>query len=199
VRIPAPLSDHEYASMYRRIARHNTVVRTMDPIGSLDAGSESGGSWFTLGVHGVSHAYPYPMSQPPPYALPEMTFRYPPLPRNGGFGIYGPLRLLQLSAAAGTLSVGDRHVVVGPRQELRLSDLTQLRKDGAIPVPIEASGRTATFDFQASSRVAVDGVDQTRFFARHAQALQVFSLILVVVSTLGGIMSSGLLTLRRRG
>jgi hypothetical protein len=43
------------------------------------------------------------------------------------------------------------------------------------------SARTATFDFQASSRVAVDGIDQTRFFARHAQALQVFSLILTVV------------------
>jgi hypothetical protein len=191
VKVSSPLIGGRYRDLYRAIARRNIVQHDVPFFigGEADA-------LYVLDHRGMHRVYLAP--EAPPTSPPTMKFRYPPLVRDGGFfSVFGPLARLRFGSASGRARVGGQPVDVGPRQTLELKELKALHRSGPVPVPLEAGDNQATFAFDASSLVAIDGKEQGSFATQHADKL---NLILLILSIIGGTAAliSGALTVVAR-
>lgn len=68
-----------------------------------------------------------------------MTFRYPPIPPNRGFNIFGPISSMKFSRAVGSLALGSRQVDIKVPSLLDFQDIQSLNieKEGVLTVPIQ--------------------------------------------------------------
>jgi hypothetical protein len=125
--------------------------------------------------------------------------RYPPLPRDLGFNVFGPLSILTLGGASGgSLLVRDRTIPIGAPATIKLTDIRALNEqasDGVIPLPLSTSEKQAGLQFQAVGAVSVNGEEETTFFQRHDVVLPAIGLVATLLaaaaSVLGFVRSVG--------
>lgn len=92
-------------------------------------------------------------------ALTQMSFRYPPVPNNAGFNIFGPLSSLRFDWTDGELNVGmGSQALHSAPLELRGIDSLRVRDaTDAVPLRLHLPEGQAEFSFQARSAVSING------------------------------------------
>lgn len=92
----------------------------------------------------------------------EMVMRYPPLPPNSGFNIFGELRSLALTRAKANLRINGEESAISTPSNIVLSDIRGYDVDsGAIKVPLslDTSKRAVDVVLRGSAAVTIDGRD----------------------------------------
>lgn len=118
-----------------------------------------------------------------------MSFRYPPVPNNAGFNVFGALSFLRFDWTDGEMNVGTQtQPLVSTPLELRGID-TLLVRDAkeAVPLRLHLPDGQAEFNFQAKSEVSINGEHPGMAREKTLQTLSVvfglLGLITAVVST----------------
>jgi hypothetical protein len=117
--------------------------------------------------------------------------RYPPLPPNAGFNVFGPMKTLRIDAALGTLTVGGTQVAIDPAQTISLADLKDFQtanRQSVVSVPMKTGPGTAQLEFSAVGAVKVDGRTYagTRLSTEARDvALQVLGVLAAVITLAG--------------
>ena len=166
VLVEDPLTTEEYDAVRRRLARQETVIT--HPYESYSLTNEAGKTEYQQG----------PGSE---------EDRYPPLPANAGFNLFGPSPDMIIANARGDLLFGGRAVsLVAPSllQLNNVSDLRQPNAEEAIPLPVSVANHTANLQFTAVGQVAVNGEDQTSFLRRDKPTLEGLSVLAAVAAAL---------------
>ncbi len=110
--------------------------------------------------------------------------RYPPLPQNAGFNVFGPMSELAFANAEGSLVIGATTQIVGAPSEVELHDVRALHSLGeveTIPIPLSATSHVASLKFSAVGTVAINGSDQTSFFVRHRVLLEIAGFVMALL------------------
>ncbi len=134
---------------------------------------------------------------PSPEAGPDTSYdhgyvrgrdRYPPLPPNAGFNVFGPMRALRIDDALGTLTVGGAHVAIDPAQAISLSDLRDFQtpdRQSVVSVPMKTGPGTAQLEFSAVGAVKVDG----RTYAATRLSVEARDVVLQVLGVLAAVIT----------
>lgn len=84
-----------------------------------------------------------------------MDFRYPPIPPNRGFNIFGPIRRMEFSRAVGSLALGSRHIDIKVPSLLDFRDIQSLDIEKGVftvPIQLKTSEETAKIQLKATSQ-----------------------------------------------
>ncbi len=90
----------------------------------------------------------------------SLKARYPPLPPNAGFNVFGPMKTLQIDAALGALTVAGNRVAIdtpSPVSFSALSDFQSTDRQSVVSIPMTTAPGTAHLEFSAVGTVNVDG------------------------------------------
>jgi hypothetical protein len=125
----------------------------------------------------------------------EWNFRYPPLPPNEGFNIFGPVSSLKLSSALGSIMIGSKQYPITAESSLSLKNIHSLDVDGgviSVPVQLDVGKKQANVQLQATSEILINDeplnkrLDEHRNFSRYmlfvSPIISVLSLLVSVSS-----------------
>ena len=117
--------------------------------------------------------------------------RYPPLPLNAGFNVFGPMKELRVDSALGALTVGGSHIAIDPARRITLSDLGDFQtpdRQSVVSVPMKTGPGTAQIEFSAVGTVKVGGQNYgpTRLSAEVRGAAPQALGVLAAVITIAG-------------
>ncbi|HET7454119.1 MAG TPA: hypothetical protein VFJ76_01200 [Solirubrobacterales bacterium] len=123
--------------------------------------------------------------------IPERD-RYPPLPREAGFNIFGPLHSILFRGVHGDLLLADKPKSLSASADLRLTDVSALRNEAGeefVPAPLSTSGDSAALQFRTVGAVSINEVPQsvTNFMDEHQKILAAISFLFGVLSAILGI------------
>jgi hypothetical protein len=126
---------------------------------------------------------------------------FPPLPRQAGFSVWGPLQTIELDQVHGALTVGDKNVDLSGAGNVRLDEVRAFRTPGdeeLISAPLATSGRAADLRFEAHSTVSVNGAAQS---TTQTQIEPVWGAVALVIGLAGGAIGlfNGLRKIREPG
>lgn len=110
---------------------------------------------------------------------------FPPLPRQAGFSVWGPLQTIELDQVHGALTVGDKNVDLSGAGNVRLDEVRAFRTpedEELISAPLATSGRSADLQFEAHGTVSVNGAAQS---TTQAQIEPVWGAVALVVGLAG--------------
>ena len=125
------LQAAEHAKVYNRLKKADVTVAK--------------GVWLSIGE-----------GKPPQETV--MTFRYPPIPPQQGFHVFGPLSNLLIPRAAGNLVVGSRPIPLGAPSRLDISKINTFSVPrGSVRVPLLTRENRADLEFQATARLSING------------------------------------------
>lgn len=117
--------------------------------------------------------------------------RYPPLPPNAGFNIFGPLRDLTLDDTVGSVSIGGREISWAIPRSLRLEDVSDFQNVGTrqtvVSVPMVTSSSGADLQFSAVGKVTIGGRKYSSASQEAARRGTIAMNVIAVVSGLAGI------------
>ena len=87
--------------------------------------------------------------------------RYPPLPPNAGFNVFGPLASISLRDVVGSVSIGDHEISWSTPRTMRLQGIRDFQNVGSrqivVSVPMVTSSNSADLEFSAVGRVRIGG------------------------------------------
>jgi hypothetical protein len=89
----------------------------------------------------------------------NVGFRYPPLPPNEGFNIFGPIGQLKLTSALGKIMVGSHSFDIAAPSKLELRNIESLEVEGgviSIPIQLKTHTREANFELRGTSEVYIN-------------------------------------------
>jgi hypothetical protein len=123
--------------------------------------------------------------------IPERD-RYPPLPLEAGFNVFGPLRSILFRGVRGHLLLADQAKNLSGSADLRLTDVSALQNEVGeefVPAPLSTSRKSATLQFRAVGAASINGIPQTvtNFMDEHQKVIATISFILAVLSAFLGI------------
>ena len=128
-----------------------------------------------------------------------MNFRYPPIPPNRGFNIFGPINSMTFSKALGSLALGTRNIDINVPSKLDFRDIRSLDLDrGVFTVPIQlntAEGK-AKIQLKATSQAYLNDQPLNRVIDEYRIADVYLPAISIGVTLLS--LAVGLWSLRRR-
>lgn len=117
------------------------------------------------------------------------TERYPPLPANDGFNVFGPLAQATFHDARGSLLVGDRNIDLSAPSDVQLDAVENLKDiddQQLVTVPLTTARHSADLQFRAVGKVHVNGTTETSFFVRHRD---LFTSLLAVATFAGTLLA----------
>lgn len=168
VALNRPLKTASYTQMRRRVNKHPfTSIKTVQPFGT--------------GKHGEPKA--------------EKVFeseRYPPLPRQSGFNVFGPLHRLFLHGVRGNVLVADRPIDMAGSADLELNDVEGLfngNDQELLAAPLATSGEETTLQFRAVSEAKVNGVSETTGWQMHREEILLVAAVAGIIGSLVGILT----------
>jgi hypothetical protein len=94
-----------------------------------------------------------------------MEFRYPPIPPNNGFNIFGKINRLKTDSAMGNLMIGSRSFNIEAPAAVELRNIKRLDvKNGVMEVPIQIgmAETPARIQLKATSEIYVNDESITR-------------------------------------
>jgi hypothetical protein len=169
-----PLSESAYRAVRSQLAKNDTTT-----------------------IHDFSTAYFEDEGVKTPIGAGAETERYPPLPTNAGFNVFGPMPELTFYGAQGSILAGDQTVALSAPADVRLSGvhaLRELSEGESIPIPLKVNGQKAHLEFSAVSAVTVNGRDETSFLQHHASLFEglgiligIFGLLLTIATFIRGL------------
>lgn len=123
--------------------------------------------------------------------IPERD-RYPPLPSESGFNVFGPLHEILFRGVHGHLLLADQPKNLSGSADLRLDDVSGLRNQAGeefVPAPLSTSGESAAMQFRTVGEASINGVPQTvtNFMEEHHLLLAAVGFVLTALSALLGI------------
>jgi hypothetical protein len=164
--VDVPVTPDEYTNMRRRLAADDTVA---------------------VKSHWDSYEVDNATGKTTPMTGPVVEVeRYPPLPSNAGFNLFGPMLKLVLHDARGALMFGDRAVNLEAPSIVSLSGIGVLHRpssDQSVAVPMASSGHRADLQFSTVGTVTVNDETETSYLRRHRSGIESITLI----ATVGGV------------
>lgn len=168
VALNRPLQAESYAVMRRRVNRNPfTSIKTVQPLGTTRNGQ--------------------PKAEPT-----TESERYPPLPRQSGFNVFGPLRRLFLRGVRGKVLVADRSLDLTGSADLELNDVKGLlnaNDQELLAAPLATSGEATTLQFRAVSEAKVNGVSETTGWQMHREEILLVAAVAGILGSLIAILS----------
>jgi hypothetical protein len=90
--------------------------------------------------------------------LPAMKFRYPPIPPNPGFNIFGSFNNIKFNSATGSVLLGSQPLDIKVPSTFELQDITALSvKGGVIPIQWSTAKDDTNIQLRATARVFLNG------------------------------------------
>ncbi|HEY2715505.1 MAG TPA: hypothetical protein VGI73_04715 [Solirubrobacterales bacterium] len=168
VALNRPLKAESYAEVRSRVNKHPiTSIKTVQPLGSTEDGR--------------------------PKAVPiTESERYPPLPQQSGFNVFGPMSRLLLHGVRGNVLIADRPLDLTGSADLELSDVDGLRNGNGqelLAAPLATSGEATTLQFRAVSEAKVNGVSETTGWQMHREEILLVAALAGIVGSLVGILT----------
>lgn len=122
----------------------------------------------------------------------KMVFRYPPIPPNDGFNVFGKINKLKMDSTLGNLLVGTRSFNIEAPATLELKDIKALEvKNGImeIPIQIEFGDTPSRIQLNATSEVYVNDESITRRMDNNKTLIDYIVLLGTVLGILTAIVS----------
>ncbi len=116
-----------------------------------------------------------------------MTFRYPPIPPNNGFNIFGKINKLRISLALGNLLIGSRSYNIEAPADFELRDIKEMDvKNGVIEIPLQIGMDEipSKIQLKANSEIYVNNESITRRMDNNKTTYEYFILILTFISAI---------------
>src|ERR1043165_2645005 len=93
----------------------------------------------------------------PPGTKTRMEFRYPPLPPQAGFNVFGPLFTLGINKAVGSVSLGHSRAISLDQSIVEMGNFSEINRDrGVLALPVDRNDAIKA-NFRATGDVFVDG------------------------------------------
>lgn len=127
--------------------------------------------------------------------LPGMTFRYPPLPPNPGFNVFGSFSDITFNSAQGNLMLGTQPVSIGVPSALQLRDINFLKVEGGmvnIPIRWAAADERADVQLEATAKVFLNGEPVGIGFDSYRVYIEYTLIICTVISAIAAIVQVAL-------
>jgi hypothetical protein len=171
VTVQRPLGEQEYAALRRRVHNQPRVDTEFS-------------STFTR----------KPPSQHGRYQVMRVgeTKRYPPLPKENGFNVFGPLESVLFRGVHGALEVSDRAIKLVGSADVELNDVSSLRNgvdEERVPALLKAGSGSARLTFHGVGTVRVNGAEETTAAQSHRELWKTIGVIAGIVSLLIGMVS----------
>jgi hypothetical protein len=175
VTVDQPLSEGEYRGVRQRVLSNPRTWREVPPNPEYEAEAAEAPFW--------------------------REEHFPPLPRQAGFSVWGPLRTIELDQVHGALTVGDENVDLSGAGEVQINEVQAFRNsddEELITAPLATSGRAANVQFEAKGTVSVNGIPQS---TNRTLIEPVWGVVALLVGFAGSIIAllNGLLRIRERG
>lgn len=120
----------------------------------------------------------------------EWNFRFPPLPNNKGFNIFGPVSDLTLSSVLGSIMIGSKQFPIVAKSNLKLKKIKGLQVEkGIISVPIQVDKNKAELEFEATSEVYVNDESLNKKSTEHKDLSDYFVFVTPIISILSLLIS----------
>lgn len=90
-----------------------------------------------------------------------MSFRYPPIPPNKGFNIFGTISSLKINNVTGNLIIGTRQIPIPAPSILELRGIQSLNPEAdaiSIPLRVESKNNNSELQIRATSEVFLNNV-----------------------------------------
>lgn len=130
----------------------------------------------------------------------EWNFRYPPVPPNSGFNIFGPINYLKMSSARGNLMLGTQALDITAPSPLEFRNIRSLQVDGgviAVPIQLDAAKDTAEVKLQAVSEVYLNGGLVKMKDVGKEEAAEYISLLCALCSIITALITIGSIIIKR--
>jgi hypothetical protein len=124
----------------------------------------------------------------------DMSFRYPAIPPNKGFNIFGRINNLKLSSALGSILIGPHQFEINAPSTLDLRNIKSMSVEGGVmPVPVQLNpneNRTE-LQIQAESEVYLNGDTMNRRANEYklTEQIPLMSLLASVLSAIAAVWS----------
>ncbi|HEU5105950.1 MAG TPA: hypothetical protein VFU11_08915 [Solirubrobacterales bacterium] len=174
VEVTKPLGARSYAQLRSRVLAHPVVkMRPFNRIG-ITYGED------TPRAEIVHQVVPIPEED-----------RYPPLPREAGFNVFGPLQSILFRGVRGQLLIADREKSLSGSADLRLTDVSGFRNEAGeevVPAPLSTNADSASLQFRAVGEVRINGVSQTvtTFMEKWHSPIAALSFVFALLGTFFG-------------
>ena len=117
----------------------------------------------------------------------EMIFRYPPIPPNRGFNIFGPISDIQFSKAMGSLALGSRNIDIKVPSMLAFKEISNLDLDKGVfevPIQLDTASEKAAIHLTANSQAFLNDEPLNRKMDRYKLVNWLFPFITLLVGVL---------------
>jgi hypothetical protein len=123
-------------------------------------------------------------------SLAWMEFRYPPIPPNPGFNIFGSFSSINLNQVKGNILIGSHLFDINVPSNLEIQDISSLEVDGGVikvPIRWDTKGSVADIQFQATAQVKLNGEPLGKGFDIYRQYVEYILLFSSILSTMGAV------------
>lgn len=131
----------------------------------------------------------------------EWNFRYPPLPPNEGFNIFGPVSSLTLGSALGSIMIGSKQYPITASSSLSLKNIHSLDVDGgviSVPVRLDTGKKQANVQLQATSEVFINDEPLNNRLDEHRTFSSYMLFVSPIISVLSLLVSLSSLIFKRK-
>lgn len=122
--------------------------------------------------------------------VPWMEFRYPPIPPNPGFNVFGSFSAINFRDIKGHILVGSRVHEINVPSDLELRDINSLEIDGGVikvPIRWDSKGSLVDIQLQATAQARLNGEPLTSRFDAYRQYFEYVLLISAILSAVGAV------------
>jgi hypothetical protein len=123
----------------------------------------------------------------------KMVFRYPPIPPNNGFNIFGRVNKFKSESTMGNLLIGSRSFGIEAPASLELRDIKKLEfKNGVMEIPIQIgiTEPPAKIQLKATSEIYVNDESITRRLDVNKTLVEYVVLIATVLGAVLAVLSA---------
>jgi hypothetical protein len=173
--VNAPLSSTAYDRVRRWVTHHPTVW-----IHAL-------ANPFEVAPEGAPVPEPSSSGTPPPPEPITEQERYPPLPADAGFNVFGPLDRILFTNIWGDIFAGTQPIDLSGSGNLLLEGIhsvSNANNEELLSAPLATSNESADLEFRTVGRVKVNGHAQGTFLQQHSELLTAITIGLAVIGIL---------------
>jgi hypothetical protein len=119
-----------------------------------------------------------------------MEFRYPPIPPNPGFNVFGSFKSMTFNDVKGKLLLGSRGIDIGAPSDLALREISLLRVEGGViqvPLSWDLKGNTANIQLRATAHASLNGTPLANSFDSYKDRLEYIVGLSAIVSAVAAI------------
>lgn len=119
-----------------------------------------------------------------------MEFRYPPIPPNPGFNVFGSFSSINFHEVKGQILVGSRLFNIDAPSKLELHDISSLEVEGGViqvPIKWDTKSSVADIQFQATANATLNDEPLVNRFDSYKQNLEYVLLISAILSAIAAV------------